>query len=432
MVIKKIVYAFGEMKRRDIVMNERTTSTAVEKSVKKSIFEIANRNFIMLFIAYTVICTAHSMTQATASAGWKAMGMDMSIIGIISGIQGWAAFLIRPFSAPIVDRGNKKKIYFLAVGLFTIAIFMYSMSMVDTAWAVPTKIVHGIAWTFISTVTAVILSEYVPRENYGTALGFFMVSQMIASAISQPIAFALANTYGYHTMFLIFTIVAACGTALILMTSPTKTPERQGSIFSHIRWNDLFAKEAMMPMLINVAFQGSRNAITIFMAAFALEDLGISNIGIFATFASFTGWISRPLLGSLLDRKGSKATLLPAGIFYSLGLLSLALSQNIIWFCVAGIFVGIGQNGISPVLMAISMRTVPENRKAAANSTNYLGMDIGSAIATTAGGFLAATVGYRMAFAAFIIPVITATIVAAIYLAHIEVKQTAVQGASQQ
>ncbi len=75
---------------------------------KKSIFEIANKNFVMLFIAYTVICIAHSMTQATASAGWKSMGMDMSIIGLISGIQGWAAFIIRPFSAPIVDRGNKK------------------------------------------------------------------------------------------------------------------------------------------------------------------------------------------------------------------------------------------------------------------------------------------------------------------------------------
>ena len=402
-------------------MSEKANTTK-----KNKFFEIANKNFIMLFIAYTVICVAHSMTQATASAGWKTMGMDMSVIGIISGIQGWVAFIIRPFSAPIVDRGNKNKIYLFAVGLFTVAIFMYAQSMVNTAWAAPTKLIHGIAWTFISTVTAVTLSEYVPREDYGTALGFFMVSQMIASAISQPIAFALAGKFGYHTMFLIFTVVAAVGTALVLLTSPTKTPERKGgSMFSGIKLNNLFAKEAIMPMLINVAYQGTRSGITVFMAAFALEELGLENIGLFATFASFTGWVARPFLGSLLDKKGPKATLIPAGISFSAGLLCLAMAQNLAMFCIAGILIGFGQNGISPVLMAISMRTVPEERKAAGNSTNYLGMDIGSAVAATAGGFMVSAFGYRLGFAAFIVPVMLATVVAAWYLGRLDKKEKA-------
>lgn len=401
-------------------MSEATTKAAPQKS---KFLEIANKNFIMLFIAYTIICVAHSMTQATTSAGWKTVGLDMTVIGLISSVMGWAAFIIRPFSAPIVDRGNKKKIYLAAVALFTVAIFMYAQSMTNTAWAVPAKIIHGIAWTFISTVTAVTLSEYVPREDYGTALGFFMVSQMIASAISQPIAFELANRFGYHTMFLIFTGVAAVGLALVCLTAPTKTPERKdGSMFSGIKLNNLFAKEAVMPMLINVAYQGTRSGITVFMAAFALEELGLANIGLFATFASFTGWVARPFLGSLLDKKGAKITLLPAGISFSLGLLSLALAQNLAMFCVAGILIGFGQNGISPVLMAISMRTVPEERKAAGNSTNYLGMDIGSAVASAAGGFMVSAFGYRMGFAAFIVPVVLATVVAAWYLGRLEAR----------
>lgn len=398
-------------------------SKAMPKTSK--FFEIANKNFIMLFIAYTVICVSHSMTQATTSAGWKTLGMDMTVIGLIASAMSWAAFIIRPFSAPIVDRGNKKKIYIAAVALFTVAIFMYAQSMANTMWAIPAKVVHGIAWTFISTVTAVILSEYISREDYGTALGFFMVSQMIASAVSQPIAFSLANHFGYYTMFLIFTGVAAAGLALILLTAPTKTPEKKGdSMFSGIKLNNLFAKEAVMPMLINVAYQGTRSGITVFMAAFALEELGLANIGLFATFASFTGWVARPFLGTLLDKRGPKATLIPAGITFSLGLVCLAAAQNLFMFCVSGILIGFGQNGISPVLMAISMRTVPEDRKAAGNSTNYLGMDIGSAIAAAAGGFIVSAFGYRMGFAAFIVPVMLATVLAAWYLGKIEVRES--------
>ncbi|MBR6207887.1 MAG: MFS transporter [Oscillospiraceae bacterium] len=389
-----------------------------ETKKKKSFFEIANKNFIMLFIAYTVICVTHSMTNSATGAGWRLAGMDLTTIGLIASAMSWAAFIIRPISAPIADRLNKKTIYIFAVAALVVAVFMYSLSMNNPAFAAPAKIIHGIAWTFISTITAVVVSEYVPREDLGTAMGFFMISQMLASAISQPIAFALAARMGYASMLLVFTGIAFLGLILICFTAPTKAPQRvEGkSVFSGITLKNLFAVEAVPAMLINTAFQGTRTGITVFMAAFALEELGIANIGVFATAASLVGWVSRPALGVLLDKKGPIATLIPAAACFSLSLLCLALAQNIGWFILAGVLCGIGQNGISPVLMAISMRTVPEERKAAANSTNYLGMDIGSAIASTVGGFLSATFGYRVGFGVFIVPVVLVTILAVIIL----------------
>ena len=389
---------------------------------KKSFFEIANKNFIMLFIAYTVICITHSMTNAATSAGWRLAGMDLTTIGLIASAMSWAAFIIRPFSAPIADRGNKKIVYIIAVAAMTLAVFMYSLSMDNAIFAVPAKILHGVAWTFISTITAVIVSEYVPREDLGTAMGFFMISQMIASAVSQPIAFALAENMGYTAMLRVFTVVAVVGLGLLCLTAPTKAPQSipGQSMFGGLKLNNLFAREAIPPMIINVAFQGTRSGITVFMAAFALEELGLANIGVFATAASLMGWVARPVLGILLDKKGPIATLIPAGLFFSGGLLCLAFAQNLTWFIIAGILVGIGQNGISPVLMTISMRTVPSDRKAAANSTNYLGMDIGSALAATVGGVLCATFGYRVGFAAFIVPVVLAVILAVVILTKLD------------
>ena len=125
-------------------------------------------------------------------------------------------------------------------------------------------------------------------------------------------------------------------------------------MFGGLKLNNLFAKEAISPMIINVAFQGTRTGITVFMAAFALEELGIANIGVFATAASLMGWVARPALGILLDKKGPIATLIPAGLFFSAGLLCLAFAQDLTWFIISGILIGIGQNGISPVLMTIS------------------------------------------------------------------------------
>lgn len=163
---------------------------------KKTFFQIANKNFIMLFVAYTVICITHSMTNSVTSAGWRLAGMDLTTIGLIASAMSWAAFIIRPFSAPITDRGNKKLIYIAAVGALTLAVFMYSLSMDNSAFAVPAKIIHGVSWTFISTITAVIVSEYVPREDLGTAMGFFMISQMIASAVSPACGLCPGRVHG--------------------------------------------------------------------------------------------------------------------------------------------------------------------------------------------------------------------------------------------
>ena len=73
--------------------------------------------------------------------------------------------------------------------------------------------------------------------------------------------------------------------------------------------------------------------------------------------------------------------------------------------------------------MTISMRTVPPERKAAANSTNYLGMDIGSALAATVGGVLCAVFGYRVGFVAFVIPVVLAVLLAIVILSKLEKKE---------
>lgn len=48
------------------------------------------------------------MTNSVTSAGWRLAGMDLTTIGLIASAMSWAAFIIRPFSAPITDRGNKK------------------------------------------------------------------------------------------------------------------------------------------------------------------------------------------------------------------------------------------------------------------------------------------------------------------------------------
>lgn len=191
---------------------------------KKTFFQIANKNFIMLFVAYTVICITHSMTNSVTSAGWRLAGMDLTTIGLIASAMSWAAFIIRPFSAPITDRGNKKLIYIAAVGALTLAVFMYSLSMDNSAFAVPAKIIHGVSWTFISTITAVIVSEYVPREDLGTAMGFFMISQMIASAVSQPVAFALAEYMGYASMLLVFTAISALRSGAGVLHRPHQGP----------------------------------------------------------------------------------------------------------------------------------------------------------------------------------------------------------------
>lgn len=77
----------------------------------------------------------------------------------------------------------------------------------------------------------------------------FHDSQMIASAVSQPVAFALAEYMGYASMLLVFTAISAFGLVLVCFTAPTKVPARLPgqSMFGGLKLNNLFAKEAISP-----------------------------------------------------------------------------------------------------------------------------------------------------------------------------------------
>ena len=384
---------------------------------KKTFFQIANKNFIMLFVAYTVICITHSMTNSVTSAGWRLAGMDLTTIGLIASAMSWAAFIIRPFSAPITDRGNKKLIYIAAVGALTLAVFMYSLSMDNSAFAVPAKIIHGVSWTFISTITAVIVSEYVPRDRHGIFHDFpddrfcGLPACGLCPGRVHGLCLHAAGLYrhlrlrsGAGVLHRPHQGPSAPARPVHVRRPEAEQPVCQGSHLPHDHQCGLSGHPDQYHRLY----------------AFALEELGIANIGVFATAASLMGWVARPALGILLDKKGPIATLIPAGLFFSAGLLCLAFAQDLTWFIISGILIGIGQNGISPVLMTISMRTVPAERKAAANSTNYLGMDIGSALASTVGGVLCAVFGYRVGFAAFVVPVVLAVALAVVILSRLE------------
>ena len=58
-------------------------------------------------------------------------------------------------------------------------------------------------------------------------------------------------------MLLVFTVISAFGLVLVCFTAPTKVPARLPgqSMFGGLKLNNLFAKEAISPMIINVAFQ---------------------------------------------------------------------------------------------------------------------------------------------------------------------------------
>lgn len=378
---------------------------------------VFSKNFLLLFVGYTLICMAHIMIQNTIGAYQNMIGMEASVIGLISSAMSMTAFIIRPFSAVITDRGNKKRIYLIALLIFVAALVLYSVVTTPSGMVVA-KVLHGIAWTFISTIVGVILSEYVSKSDYGTALGFFLISQMVASAFAPGIGFAVAEVLNYQVTYMIFAGVAAVGLVICALIPPTKKGNDGDNppVRNKISFKNFIAPEAFIPALINLVFQGTVSGIGVFLAIFAKDEIGLLNIGLYFTCSSVTAWVARPFLGTLLDKKGAMAALFPAGLSFTAGLIVLGLSQNLAMMCLAGVLVGFGQTGISPVTQAISLRSVPADRKTVANATNYLGMDLGSAIAATLTGFLIPLLGYRLSFMFYAAPVLLITIVAALYL----------------
>jgi MFS family permease len=119
------------------------------------------------------------------------------------------------------------------------------------------------------------------------------------------------------------------------------------------------------------------------------EERGIGNVGWFFVVFALVLAVMRPVSGRLSDRWGYLRTATVGWAVAIAGLLTLALASDLSLLLLAGVLYGAGYGTTQPSLQALTVRGVAPSRRGAANATFFFAYDLGLALGSVGGGFLA-------------------------------------------
>ena len=327
-------------------------------------------------------------------------GANKEVIGLVLSGYAAAALFIRPFSGYLVDSLPRKLLLLICYGLTAIFFGLY-MAAGSLALFAVCRTLHGAPFGATGVSLTTVAIDVLPSSRRAEGIGYFGLSNNIATAISPSIALLIfSQCHSYNVLFVISLICALLGLALnctLQLKSKSSIFNSQSSIVISLDRFLLLKAWALFIVMFTCAFAYS--VLSTYVAIYGRERLGITTgTGLF--FALFAiGLIVARLIGGPNLRKGKMVWNASFGMLVSICGFTLFAGVHQEWaYYLAPFVIGLGNGHLWPAFQNMFLNLAPNNQRGTANSTLLTSWDLGMGVGMLVGGSIAEHFGYFSAF----------------------------------
>ena len=413
-------------------------STGMEKPKKEKLW---NSNYTKIWAANFMLYFSFMLLMPLFPLYLRdTFGASKEAIGIVLSGYTVAALVIRPFSGYMVDRLPRRAVL-LGFNFFFVALFAgYLASSSLTLFAI-FRTMHGIPFGATTVAGTTVAVDVLHPTRRAEGLGYYGLSNNIATAISPTIALLLLHTFhSYELLFVLSLAISLLGliidytikfepaeepqntntgtsaqtgkqteematvqsSAIATVQTAAQTAVRNGQISQKrivMVLNKLFLLRGWSLGLSMICFALSYGVISTYVAIYAAEELGIkSGAGIFFLLLAGGLALSR-LTGAKGLRKGRIVHNASEGMIISLaGYLLFALVHHPITLYISALTIGLGNGHMYPAYQNMFINLATTNQRGTANSTLLTSWDLGSGLGVLLGGIMAGMMDYHAAF----------------------------------
>lgn len=357
--------------------------------------KVWNRNFILLTLSNFLMCSAYYSLIATLPVYLSTeMNATKSLVGITLASYIVASVIIRPFCGFALDKLGRKTI-FLASLMFYAILFNGYIIALTVAAVIVIRFLHGLAWGMTTTSNSTIAIDIIPTNKRGQGIGYFGLSTTLGMAIGPVIGSYIFQLGGYYALFLGGSIIGLVSALLAgLIRYPKLNPSFMNDAF---QWKNLFEATTIIPAFNLIFIMITYGGMLSFIALYGHEIGIIHASGFFLVYAVGVAF-SRFSSGKILDRNGPKYVILGCLSLLIIGFPLLALVKTPFGFYSAAVILGVGNGVVFPTFQTMVNNIAPMNRRGAANSTLFTGVDIGMGSGMVIVGFIAQRFSISTAF----------------------------------
>lgn len=356
-----------------------------------------NRNYtrawtanFMLYVSFMLIVPILPLyLNDTYGAGKHTIGAVLSGYTI-------AIMLVRPFSGYLIDSFNRHKVLLL---FYSLAFLMCGMYLISTSLLMFTivRTLHGAPYGATIIANSTVAIDVLHPERRAEGIGYYGLSNNLATALSPSLGiFIYEMTGNFQLLFVISMAVAGIG---MFIASKIGIRQREPLRREKLSLDRFFLLAGWRQAVIICCFGLSYGILSTYLAIYGKEQLGISSgTGIYFMILS-VGLILSRIQGGRALRDGRVTHNAAVGVVISVIGYTLFAAVTDMWAYYASAFIiGLGNGHMFPAIQTMFINLAPNNKRGTANSTLYSSWDAGVGIGILAGGIVAESMGYSLAF----------------------------------
>ena len=382
-----------------------------EKLWTKDFVTVAATNFLiyMVFYLLMVIIASYAVDKFHASTGIAGLVSGIFIIGILIGRLG---------TGRIVEDVGSRRILIVGTFLFIVTSASYLVA-VDLPLLIMVRFLHGLAYGVASTATGTIVAQVIPDGRRGEGIGYYSMSQILATALGPYLGIVLIRHVDFRTIFIITSMIAAVSFAIsfIVKQPARKAPAKDRAKTSERFHISSFLEVTAIPISIIVLIIGfNYSAVLTFISLYSKQIHLEEAASFFFVVYAVVVILSRPFSGRLLDVRGAHFVVYPCLFIFAVGMVLLGCANHGITLLLAAAVIGLGYGNFLSCGQAISIKEAPPDKLGLATATYYIFLDVGFGVGPYLFGSMVPFTGYRGLY--LVMAVVTLAAVALYYLLY--------------
>ncbi|MCK6616599.1 MAG: MFS transporter [Cyclobacteriaceae bacterium] len=307
--------------------------------------------------------------------------------GLIISLFTITAMVSRPFSGKMADKVGRIPVMVIGTSVCFISSLLYPV-VSSVAGFLLLRLVHGFSTGFTPTGLTAYLSDIIPAQKRGEAMGLLGTAGTVGMAAGPAIGGAVANNLGLNFMF--YTSSGFAIVSILILTGIKETLQQRNP-FTHdvlkIHKRDLFEPRVLVTCIVMVLTAYAYGAVYTVIPDFG-EFVGIRNKGVLFTFLTVASLSVRLIAGKASDYYGRRNVLIFSTGLAVVAMVLLGFGSTPRDLMIAVTLYGLAQGITSPTLFAWATDLSDEKHKGRGISSLYIFMEMGIGMGAFASGWI--------------------------------------------
>ncbi|WP_435625756.1 MFS transporter [Flagellimonas sp.] len=316
----------------------------------------------------------------TQLGGAKYIGLIISLFTLTAGLS-------RPFSGKLTDTIGRRPVMLFGGFVCLVCGMLYNFTYTVFAFLL-LRLFHGFSTGFTPTATSTYVSDIVPEERLGEAMGIQGIAFSTGLALGPALGSLIKVHFSYQILFFSSSLLALFAIALMLGLKETVRVKKRFKLQSlAISRHEILAKEAIpagvVTLLTYVAF-----GVVLTLVPDWSDYIGLANKGTFFIVFTLASLMVRFVAGSFSDRYGRVPVIVVGLIFLFISMVLMGYLQTPSGLLVSAGLYGLAMGIVSPAINAWTIDLSNPKYKGRAIATMYIALEAGIGFgALVSGGF---------------------------------------------